>query len=129
MCDKNIIIDDSRMTGMYDVALVRSAQKELKQLPPTLLAAMLHGFTKLSASGLFLQEPQVRYICEGIREVSVTSLDGQGRAFYFFMEEKRITVVHVLHKKTQTTPKHSIRLAVSRMNAVKKESLNDQKKR
>ncbi|MES4612833.1 MAG: hypothetical protein ACTH8P_21190 [Ewingella sp.] len=51
---------------MYQVALTRSAQKELEQLPPSMVAAMLFGFTQLTEFGPFLQEPQVRYVGEGI---------------------------------------------------------------
>jgi len=107
---------------MYQVALTRSAQKELERLSPTLVAALLFGFTQLTEFGPFLQEPQVRYVGEGIRELRVTSLDGQGRAFYFFMEGRQVNVVHVLHKKTQKTPRQSLKLAVQRMKAIKRRS-------
>lgn len=105
---------------MYDLTIIRSAQKELQRLPATLYAATLDALKALEILGADLKDPVVRYVGKGIREVRVTSLDGQGRAFYFFMHGRRIYVVHILHKKTTKTPHHSLHVALQRMNDIKR---------
>lgn len=68
---------------MYDVTVLPAAMKELRKLPPTLSASIADALKALEIYGAALQDPQVRYVGNGIREVRVTSLEGLGRAFYF----------------------------------------------
>jgi phage-related protein len=105
---------------VYDVTIIRNARKELEKLPPTLYAAMLGAVDELGVYGPALQDPQLRYIGNGIREVRVSSSDGLGRAFYFFMKGRRIYIVHILHKKTEKTPRHDVELAIERMKTIKR---------
>lgn len=106
---------------MYDVTVLPAAMKELRKLPPTLSASIADALKELEIYGAALQDPQVRYVGNGIREVRVTSLEGLGRAFYFFMQGRRIYVVHILHKKTAKTPHQDLELALQRMNNIKKD--------
>ncbi|WP_274715296.1 type II toxin-antitoxin system RelE/ParE family toxin [Xenorhabdus bovienii] len=46
------------------------------------------------------------------------------RGFFFFTVGKQFYVVHVLHKKTQKTPKPSLELANQRMNDIKRSLKN-----
>ena len=105
---------------MYDVTLLPSAQKTLLKLPMTLYAAVVDALEDLENYGADLQEPLVRYVGKGLREIRVTSRDGLGRAFYFFMKGRRIYVVHILHKKTDKTPPNDLALAIKRMKTVKR---------
>ena len=105
---------------MYGVTIIRNARKELDKLPPSLYAAILGAVDELGVLGPALQDPQVRYVGNGIREVRVSSSDGLGRAFYFFMKGRRIYIVHILHKKTMKTPPQDLKLAVERMKTIKR---------
>jgi phage-related protein len=84
---------------VYDVTLLPCAQKTLLKLPMTLYAAVVDALEDLENYGADLQEPLVRYVGKGLREIRVTSRDGLGKASYFFMKGRRIYVVHILHKK------------------------------
>ncbi|WP_072158050.1 type II toxin-antitoxin system RelE/ParE family toxin [Serratia sp. Leaf51] len=105
---------------MYDVTLLPGAKKTLLKLPMTLYAAVVDALEDLEKYGADLQEPLVRYVGNGLREIRVTSRDGLGRAFYFFMKGRRIYVVHILHKKTDKTPPNDLALAIKRMKTVKR---------
>ncbi|MBF7993809.1 type II toxin-antitoxin system RelE/ParE family toxin [Rahnella laticis] len=105
---------------MYDVTIINSAEKELTKLPATLYAAMLGAVDELGIYGPALQDPEVRYVGKGLRELRVTSLDGLGRAFYFFMKGQRIYIVHILHKKTAKTPHQDLELSIQRMKTIKR---------
>ncbi|MBF7955741.1 type II toxin-antitoxin system RelE/ParE family toxin [Rahnella victoriana] len=105
---------------MYDVTILPAAKKALLKLPMTLYAAVVDALEELEVCGADLKEPLVRYVGNGLREIRVTSLDGLGRAFYFFMKGRRIYVVHILHKKTDKTPPQDLDLAVKRMKTIKR---------
>lgn len=75
---------------MYDVTITRNAQRELDKMPATLIAALIEAVDQLGIYGAALQDPEVRYVGHGIRELRVCSPEGFGRAFYFFMKGRRI---------------------------------------
>ncbi|PKE28016.1 hypothetical protein CWS43_24295 [Rahnella sp. AA] len=106
---------------MYDVNVLPAALKELRKLPPALSASVVDALKELEIHGAALQDPQVRYVGNGIREIRVTSEEGLGRAFYFFMYGRRIYVVHILHKKTAKTPYQDLELALQRMKNIKRD--------
>ena len=110
----------ARKAIVYDVTLLPGAKKTLLKLPMTLYAAVVDALEDLENYGADLQEPLVRYVGNGLREIRVTSRDGLGRAFYFFMKGRRIYVVHILHKKTHKTPRNDLALAIKRMKTVKR---------
>ena len=105
---------------MYDVTIIRNARKELESLPASLYAAILGAVDELGVYGPAFQDPQVRYVGNGIREVRVSSSDGLGRAFYFFMKGRRRYIVHIRHKKTTKTPRQDLELAIERMKIIKR---------
>lgn len=105
---------------MYDVTVLPAAQKELRKLPMPLYVSLVDAIEELEFHGPALQDPQVRYVGNGMREIRVTTQEGLGRAFYFFMQGRRIYVVHILHKKTAKTPRQDLELAIERMKNIKR---------
>ncbi|WP_413528888.1 type II toxin-antitoxin system RelE/ParE family toxin [Rahnella inusitata] len=108
---------------MYDVTITRNAQRELDKMPATLIAALIEAVDELGIYGAALQDPEVRYVGHGIRELRVCSPEGFGRAFYFFMKGRRIYIVHILHKKTAKTPRQDLELALQRMKTIKRNEM------
>ena len=108
---------------MYDVTITRNAQRELDKMPATLIAALIEAVDELGIYGAALQDPEVRYVGHGIRELRVCSPEGFGRAFYFFMKGRRIYIVHILHKKTAKIPRQDLELALQRMKTIKRNEM------
>jgi phage-related protein len=55
----------------------------------------------------------------GLFELRARGKDGIGRAFFCYMRNKRIVILHAFIKKTQTTPQRELDIAYKRMNEVK----------
>ncbi|MDH2926839.1 type II toxin-antitoxin system RelE/ParE family toxin [Lonepinella koalarum] len=105
---------------MFELIVLRQAEKELDKLPDNLQAKTLNAMAELQKFGYELHEPVVRHIRDGLKELRVSATEGNSRSFFFFERDNKIIVVHVLQKKTQKTPQQSIDLALTRMNDYKK---------
>ena len=62
-----------------------------------------------------LRLPQSRALCDGLFELRPRGRSGIGRAFYCFMQGKRVVVLHAFVKKTQHTPERELTLARKRL--------------
>ena len=51
-----------------------------------------------------LRMPHSKAIGRGLFELRARGKEGIGRAFYCYMRDKRIVILHTFIKKTQTTP-------------------------
>ncbi|WP_413736522.1 type II toxin-antitoxin system RelE/ParE family toxin [Sodalis sp. RH21] len=105
---------------MFTLSLVRAAQKELAKLPHGLYAAMIDLMEELGEAGNNLKEPKVRDVGNGLKELRVNAQEGIARGFFFFEIDRRIYVVHILHKKSPKTPKSALELAKNRMRDLKR---------
>lgn len=70
--------------------------------------------------GPSLRLPHSRALGEGLFELRPRGRSGVGRAFYCFLIEQRVVVLHAFVKKTQQTPDGALKLARKRL----KELLN-----
>lgn len=71
------------------------------------------------AHGPNLRMPHSKPMGEGLFELRAKGKEGIGRAFYCFLVNKRIVVVHSMIKKTQQTPERDLTLARKRVSEVK----------
>ncbi len=55
---------------------------------------------------------------KGLFELRARGKDGIGRAFYCYLKGKRIVILHVFIKKTQSTPQRELNIAQKRMDEV-----------
>lgn len=74
----------------------------------------------LMAFGPHLHMPHSRALGEGLFELRPRSPEGIGRAFYCFVMNRRIVILHAFIKKTQETPERELKLARKRMKEVRK---------
>lgn len=58
--------------------------------------------------------PHIRPLVNKLWEIRLSGRDGIGRAIYVVAQGKRVIVVHVFIKKTQTTPSGAIKTASTR---------------
>ncbi|WP_439238682.1 type II toxin-antitoxin system RelE/ParE family toxin [Lonepinella sp. BR2919] len=106
---------------MFTLHLIKQAQKEILKMPATLRESTFESLKQLELQGNQLKEPNVRDMGDGLKELRASSKEGISRSFFFFHIGKQIYVVHVLHKKTQKTPKQDLDLAKQRMKAIKEQ--------
>jgi len=66
-----------------------------------------------------MRMPHSKAIGRRLFELRARGKDGIGRAFYCYMRDKRIVILHAFIKKTQTTPQRELDIAYKRMNEVK----------
>lgn len=114
----------SWMSIMFSANIIKVALKELSKLPAGLKAEMVEAIEELEQVGTDLKEPKVRDVGNGLKELRVSAQEGIARGFFFFTVGKQFYVVHVLHKKSQKTPKLSLELANQRMKDIKRRLKN-----
>ncbi|TNH09117.1 type II toxin-antitoxin system RelE/ParE family toxin [Testudinibacter sp. TR-2022] len=107
--------------AIFTISILKQALKAIQKMPRTLQEEIYFDLEDLSLYGNTLKEPKVRDLGNGLKELRTTAQDGIGRSFFFFHIQKRIFVVHALHKKTQKTPKQDLELAKTRMKQIKEE--------
>jgi phage-related protein len=66
-----------------------------------------------------LRMPHSRALGEGLFELRPRSSEGIGRAFYCFVMNRRIVILHAFIKKTQGTPERELKLARKRVKEVR----------
>ena len=55
----------------------------------------------------------------GLFELRARGKEGIGRAFYCYVKDKQIVILHAFIKKTQATPNRELVVAKKRMNEIK----------
>lgn len=65
-----------------------------------------------------MRMPHSRAMGKGLFELRARGKDGIGRAFYCYLKGKRIVILHVFIKKTQSTPQRELNIAQKRMDEV-----------
>jgi phage-related protein len=87
---------------------------EIESWPVDVLADYARLVELLADHGPSLRLPHSRAFGHGLFELRPRGRSGIGRAFYCFMLERRIVVLHAFIKKTQQTPDRELKLARKR---------------
>lgn len=106
---------------MWSVEVIEVAESELAELPDDMQAKFLHIAEMLEELGpQRVGLPHVRPLEDKLWEMRMTGRDGIARAIYFAASGRRLLVVRIFVKKTQTTPRREIDLARQRMKNAEK---------
>jgi phage-related protein len=104
----------------WTVALHPLAEAELKALPADMRARFLHIAELLESFGpTNVGMPHIRPLESKLWEMRMKGRDGIARAVYAAVQGRRLLVLHVFVKKTQTTPRAAIETALKRLKATK----------
>lgn len=102
----------------WTVALHPLAEPELHALPADMQARFLHIAELLEDFGpQHVGLPHVRPLERKLWEMRMQGRDGIARAVYVAAQGRRLLVLHVFVKKTQTTPRRAIETALKRLEA------------
>lgn len=66
-----------------------------------------------------LRMPHSKAMGHGLFELRARGKEGIGRAFYCYVKDKQIVILHAFIKKTQATPNRELVVAKKRMNEIK----------
>src|ERR1700712_447258 len=93
---------------------------ELAALPDDMRVRFTYVSTLIEEFGLEnVREPHVKHLEGPLWEMRLKGRDGISRAIYVTATGRRVVVVRVFVKKTQTTPRKEIELALKRAKEVK----------
>ena len=102
--------------SLWNVVLHPLAEPELMALPKDMQARFLRVADMLEAFGpQRVGMPHVRPLEGKLWEMRMTGRDGISRAVYAAVQGRRLLVLHVFTKKTQTTPRSAIETAKTRL--------------
>jgi len=87
---------------------------EIESWPVDVLADSARLVELLPEHGPNLRLPHSRPLGDGLFELRPRGRSGIGRAFYCFLLDRRIVVLHAFIKKTQQTPDRELKLARKR---------------
>ncbi len=94
------------------------AEPELLALPAGMKARFLHIAEMLEEFGpQRVGLPHIRPLESKLWEMRMKGRDGIARAVYAAVQNRRLLVLHIFVKKTQTTPRHAIDTALERLKA------------
>lgn len=100
----------------WTVALHTLAEAELKALPGDMQARFLHIADLLETFGpQHVGLPHIRPLQDKLWEMRMQGRDGIARAVYVALKGRRLVVLHVFVKKTQTTPRSALDTARQRL--------------
>lgn len=92
---------------------------EIESWPVDVLADYARIVELLMEHGPNLKLPHSRAFGDGLFELRPRGRSGIGRAFYCFLIEERVIVLHAFIKKSQETPSQELKLARKRLRRVK----------
>ncbi len=102
----------------WTVTLHPQAETELLALPTDMQARFLRIAEMLEDFGpQRVGLPHIRPLQNKLWEMRMQGRDGIARAVYVAVHNRRLLVLHVFVKKTQTTPRSAIEIALKRMEA------------
>ncbi|MFZ2737631.1 MAG: type II toxin-antitoxin system RelE/ParE family toxin [Burkholderiaceae bacterium] len=106
------------MAEQWIVTLHPLAEGELKAIPADMQARFLHIGEMLEELGpQRVGLPHIRPLERKLWEMRLTGRDGIARAVYAAVTGRSLLVLHVFVKKTQTTPRSAIEIALKRLEA------------
>ena len=104
------------ITTHWTVVIHALAEPELKALAADLQARFIHIAQLLESFGpQQLGLPHIRPLENKLWEMRMTGRDGIARAVYAAVQNRRLLVLHVFLKKTQTTPRKALQIARQRL--------------
>ncbi len=92
-------------------------KKDIEEWPVDILADYARLIELLADVGLRM--PHSKAMGEGLFELRAHGKEGIGRAFYCYVIEKRIVILHAFIKKSSKTPDQDLAVARKRMKEVK----------
>lgn len=92
---------------------------EIEAWPVDILADYARLIELLIEHGPSLRLPHSRAFGDGLFELRPRGRSGIGRAFYCFVINKRVVVLHAFVKKSQQTPERELKLARKRLKEIK----------
>lgn len=93
---------------------------ELEALPADMRARFVHISRLIEEFGLErVHEPHVKHLRGSLWEMRLTGRDGISRALYVTAVGRRVVVVRMFIKKTQSTPNREIDLALKRAKEIR----------
>ena len=99
--------------------LDEGVQDALEALPADIRASFLRISRLIEAEGVHrLREPYVKHLEGPLWEMRLKGKDGISRAIYVTAKGRRVVVLRVFVKKTPTTPRREILLALERAKEV-----------
>ena len=102
----------------WTVTLHPQAEPELKALPADMQARFLHIAELLQDFGpQHVGLPHIRPLEGKLWEMRMQGRDGIARAVYAAIQGRRLLVLHVFVKKTQTTPPSALETARKRLES------------
>lgn len=100
----------------WTVVIHPLAELELKALAADLQARFVHIAELLELFGpQQLGLPHIRPLQNKLWEMRMTGRDGIARAVYAAVQHRRLLVLHVFVKKTQSTPRKALQIAHQRL--------------
>ena len=104
--------------NQWTVTLHPQAEPELVALPADMQARFVHIAELLEEFGpQRVGLPHIRPLESKLWEMRMQGLDGISRAVYAAVQGRRLLVLHVFVKKTQTPPRKAIETALKRLEA------------
>jgi phage-related protein len=104
--------------NQWTVTLHPQAEPELVALPADMQARFVHIAELLEKFGpQRVGLPHIRPLESKLWEMRMQGRDGIARAAYAAIQGRRLLVLHVFVKKTQTTPRKAIDTALKRLEA------------
>jgi phage-related protein len=106
---------------LWTVETLNSAvDAELEALPEDMQARFVYISRLIEEFGLEkVREPHVKHLTGRLWEMRLKGRDGISRAIYVTATGRRVVVVRAFIKKTQTTPRNELELAMKRAKEVK----------
>jgi phage-related protein len=106
---------------LWTVETLNSAvDAELEALPEDMQARFVYISRLIEEFGLEkVREPHVKHLTGPLWEMRLKGRDGISRAIYVTATGRRVVVVRAFIKKTQTTPRNELELAMKRAKEVK----------
>lgn len=83
----------------------------IDSLPLKMKVKAIASIDYLSECGLYIREPYVKYLEDGIFELRVQFSSDRIRIFYFFVKDEKIILTNGFLKKTKKTPRKYLELA------------------
>ncbi len=100
----------------WTVTLHPLAAHELQTIPTDMQARFLHiGDMLVDLGPQRVGLPHIRPLERKLWEMRMTGRDGIARAVYAAVQGRTLLVLHVFIKKTQTTPRRAIEIALKRL--------------
>ena len=91
---------------------------EIESWPVDVVADYARLVELLIEHGPSLRLPHWRAFGDGLFELRPKGRSGIGRAFYCYIQGKRVIVLHAFIKKSQQTPDNDLKLARKRLKEV-----------